>query len=321
MTTARTGFVFLLLTIAVWPPPSAPAAEPTSDVKVWPIFYRASDPVTSRARTEVFWPFYVRESTSRYTANQILSFRQRYPRQYPKQFYLLWPLIGVRAGHGHDAWLFPILWSGADAGGRERHHALFPLVYYGAKGKGRTLNILLLQHNQWDRSSRLHALWPLFWLFDNRPDGEVWCGALPLFWVARHQVDKPDRSSRANSGGVLLLNWWYRSKSESRGGDGTVRKNSDVSDGLLPVFCRWRSNREKTSPRANTSHHEDGCWVIPYWQSHDTSITTKSGAAPKRTAESRHVLFPFWWDWRGEKRGRIDSGCLLFPCWWRSAER
>ena len=320
MTTKDTRSVVFLLTIAVWLHPCSLVAGPASDIKVWPIFYRASDPVTSGTRTEALWPLYVRQSTSQYTANQILSFPQRYPTQYPNQFYVLWPLSGVRTGHGHGAWLFPFLWSGAEAGGRERHHALFPAFYYGHCGDGRTLNVALLQHNRWGDTSRLHALWPFLWLGTSRSGSDASYGLLPLFWFSRDKTDKPGRQSESSSGGVLLLNWWHRGEHKSTDKDGSTRRNTDASDGVFPVFYRSNSSHASISPEGTLTSSGDRCWIFPYWQSHDTSSTTKPGTAPKTTAKSRHVLFPFWWDWSRQKGNITDSGRLFFPLWWHSAK-
>ncbi|HSF92281.1 MAG TPA: hypothetical protein VLA51_08745, partial [Paracoccaceae bacterium] len=77
-----------------------------SDIKIWPFFYHATDPVTDISRTEVLWPFYVNEQTANYSVHQFLSLPQRYPTFYSHQFYLGWPLSGLRFGEGrYDVWL------------------------------------------------------------------------------------------------------------------------------------------------------------------------------------------------------------------------
>lgn len=284
------------------------------DIKVWPVFYQNTDPETHTARTEFLWPLYVRETTSAYTANQFLSFPQSFPEEYPHQFYFLWPLSGLRTGAGHDAWLFPLLWSGAEQGGSDHYFALFPAFYYGKDGKATTLNIALLQHNHWNAKGAGHYLFPLFW-----NSWESWgtsaersFGLLPLFWMNRSQNNDSKHQSRSRSGGALLLNWWSRRSATNSTGNG-ISISESASENLFPVFRRARSSTTSFISGAG-DHFRDSLWIIPYWQSHIT-ITNSH----ETVLESRHRFFPFYWDWN-ETRGRKgESGRALLPLWWHSA--
>jgi hypothetical protein len=235
-------------------------AKPASDVPAWPFFYYKNDPVTGNTETNLLWPVYVRHSNPDYTVNHILSIKQRYPTAYPNQFYFLWPLSGLRTGNGHDAWLFPILWSGSDDAGKERHFALFPAFYWGHDKDARTLNIAILQHNSWSRNAtrqdRLHALWPLFWYAaDHHEDSGAGTGSgssigvLPLFWQDTGKSDGKDSHSASNSGGVLLLNWWCRNRHSHTGPNGEKTTGSSASDNLFPLFRRSNSAYDTTSPQ------------------------------------------------------------------------
>lgn len=301
---------------------------PEGDIKVWPVFYHATDPVSSEARTEVLWPFYVRHHTDKFTANQILSFPQRYPSRYPSQFYLFWPFSGIRTGSGHDVWLFPSLWSGASADGRRTHLSLFPAFYYGRRNDRLSLNIGLLQHNSWSRNptrkNRFHALWPIAWSSTSSSNSRHHAsgGILPLFWLSHSEYHGPKNRTESRSGGVLLLNWWRRYKSESII-QGRPRTNvATASDGLFPLFYRFNSDNTSTAPGQDSVRHNGRLWLFPYWQSNDTRSTTDSGGiATATTAKSSQTLFPLWWKWSGEKNGTVDSGHLVLPIWWHSTER
>ncbi len=320
MARSARSLVHLLIAAALLHPCGS-TAGPASDIKVWPVFYRASDPVTQETRTEVLWPIYVRHRTDKYAANQILSFPQRYPSEYPSQFYLLWPLSGVRTGHGHDTWFFPFFWSGAKADGKRSHFALFPAFYYGRRDEKRTLNIALLQHNSWSktptRASRLHALWPILWADTSSSASSQSSsqGLLPLIWLSHHKSDRSGHRSESRSGGVLLLNWWSRYKY-----DVSTRKSARASDGLFPVFYRSNYDGTSVSERETSTDHSDAFWLFPYWQSHDASNITKTGAATKASAKSKHVFLPLWWAWSSETNKKAHAGHLLFPFWWRSSE-
>ena len=296
---------------------------PSSDIKAWPLFYYASDPVTSETRTDIFWPLYACQKTPAYTVNEILSFPQTYPTQYPSQFYLLWPLSGLRTGHGHDAWFFPFLWSGDD------HFALFPVFWYGTDyfsifplfyasgGAGdHTLNIAILQHNSWGANDRLHALWPLAWYYSHRTHG-TYTGLLPLFWHAANDNPESDgHKSSFNAGGVLLLNWWYRYHSKD-----PKRKEDKASDGIFPVFYRSCAAGNWDDSNHSGTSASDKFWLLPYWQSH--SRHTEKWHVPGRVenrAKTDHALFPVWWNWSRTEEATTDSGNLFFPFWWASAK-
>ncbi|MBI3985452.1 MAG: hypothetical protein HY343_00905 [Lentisphaerae bacterium] len=290
------------------------------DVKVWPLFYRNTDPESREVRTEVLWPLYVRQATPDYAANQFLSFPQRYPAQYPRQFYLFWPLTGLRAGHGHDAWLFPFLWSGEDRAGTNRHLALVPAFYYGRHGDARTLNLGILQHNRWDKHGHAHYLWPLFWGAVDRSEASSGSsyGALPLIWLSRHENKQGGIERQSRSGGVLLLNWWNRYQYKNVYSDYTTVQ---ASDGLFPFFYRFDSvhiwNRQVEKGRSTS----DRLWILPYWQSHESESATQGNVSVRSSEEAHHVLFPLYWNWMGGKSGTSHAGHLVFPFWWHSEER
>ncbi len=322
----------LLLAFALAAPAAMPARaaeggtdaqQPANNVPLWPVFDYKNDPVEGRTDASVLWPLYVRQRTPGYTANQFLSCPQRYPEQYPNQSYLLWPLSGLRTGHGHDAWLFPCIWSGRDADGIDNHFALFPAFYWSRHNGDRTLNIAILQHNTWDSDSRFHALWPLFWYGSDHfsTSDSSHFGLLPLIWTSNYRHKDRDDSSKSSSGGVLLVNWWERSQSQSKSGDGTTSSNTNASDGTFPVFSRSNSASSTTSPKGNSSSNSDSRWTAPYWQSHETSHTDNPGPGGYRdTAETHHLFFPLWWDWSGRRDAAGESGRLLFPIWWSSAK-
>ncbi|MFA5203288.1 MAG: hypothetical protein WC708_02690 [Lentisphaeria bacterium] len=300
---------FLFMAFCLFLVAAARAGESAAtDIKVWPFFYHASDPVTNETRTEVFWPLYVRESTPAYAANQLLSFPQNYPGQYPNQFYLFWPLSGLRTGDGHDAWLFPCLWSGTD------HFALFPAFYYGWNADSRSLNLALLQHNHWDDTERLHALWPLFWYWHDWSDStgntrdNLHSGLLPLFWLTTGTYEDGSTRSSSNSGGILLLNGWTRFQSQ-----GPSDLNTRSRDFLFPFFYHSTSAHKWSC----CARDDDTLWLLPYWQSHERFTNPVTAT---NTAAAWHVLAPLWWDWSSTEDASVDSGHLLFPFWWASAK-
>ena len=284
------------------------------DIKVWPLFYQSTDPETHTAWTEFLWPLYVRERTSDYAANQFLSFPQSFPAKYPSQFYFLWPFSGLRTGAGHDAWLFPFLWSGSEQGRNDHYFALFPAFYYGEDGDDHTLNIALLLHNHWDTDGVGHYLFPLFWNSRESRAGHDRrsFGLLPLFWMNSSQNNDIRYQSRSYSGGTLLLNWWSRRSATNSTGKG-IHISESASDNLFPVFRRTRSSTTSFISGAG-DHFRDSLWVIPYWQSHKT-ITN----GYETTSESRHRLFPFYWDWQETRGKKGESGRALLPLWWHSA--
>ncbi len=290
------------------------------DVRAWPLFYRNTDPESREVRTEVLWPIYVRQVGDGYAANQLLSFPQRYPTQYPEQFYVLWPLSGVRAGRGHDTWLFPFLWSGADASGSERHHALFPAFYYSREGDERTLNLALLQHNRWSPHRRAHYLWPLFWgsLSQYETSSSDSLGVLPLFWYNRDDSRHGGRTSQSRAGGALLVSWWTRHQSASTTPSGVT---ACASDGLFPVFYRYAYSNAWLSGAETHTCERDRLWLLPYGQNHRVNRTTRGAASGESSVRSQHILFPLYWDWRVAETRREEKGRLLFPLWWQSEER
>lgn len=289
------------------------------DIKAWPFVYQNTDPETQTFRAEYFWPFYVHESTSDYAAYQFLSFPQTFSRDYPHQFYFLWPLSGFRTGAGHDAWAFPFYWSGSEQGRNNHYLAVFPVFYYGQKRSETTLNLALLQHNHWDRNGSGHYLFPLFWksrYVQDRYRDESF-GLLPIIWMSQTQegrvvYQENSRQYNSRAGGLFLLNWWTRLNETNRAASGFSVVES-VSDNLFPVFSRGRSSRI-TLGSETARHSDDSLWVLPYWQSHKI----RNNRAGKEE-EARHRFFPFYWDWNETRNGRVDTGRVLFPLWWHSA--
>ncbi len=367
-------FAFFLLISAFCLPPAAAEdngcppedrrqntgdAKPASDVPAWPFFYYKHDPVTGHTETDVLWPVYVRHKTPDYTVNQILSVWQDYPAKYPNQFYFLWPLSGIRTGNGYDTWLFPVVWCKDDS------FVLFPVVWYydtdqfwlfplvryweTSPGRGNerehSLNIALLQHNFWSPYERQHALWPLFWYdTETRSDrSSRHFGILPLVWTAGNRHQYKGGSGDSSAGGVLLLNWWNRRHSNYTGSDGSTTTTRSASDMLFPLFHRSDCASDTTSPKGDSNSRERSLWLMPYWQSHDSYHNDNPGRYGHRdTTESRHVLFPLWWDcrsrqdaaseasrtlfplwwdWSGKNNEGTESGHLIFPLWWSSAKR
>jgi hypothetical protein len=284
------------------------------DIKVWPLFYQHSDTETRSRRTEVLWPLYVRESTPEYVANQFISFPQDYPEQYPHQFYLLWPFSGVRTGDGHDAWLFPFLWSKAEASGNDHHLALFPAFYYGEEGESTSLNLALLQHNHWGPNGSEHYLWPLFWKTTDHHNGQSGgsLGVLPLMWLNHRRTVSDSYRSSSHCGGLLLFNWWHRHSSTNLTGGVVTGARTDSSENLFPVYHRSSSSQMTDQPDRRRSS-EDALWLMPYWQSHDSG-TDPSGEFSK----SSHTLFPIYHDWHDTRQATVRSGRLVVPLWFHS---
>ncbi|RJP94840.1 MAG: tetratricopeptide repeat protein [Desulfobacteraceae bacterium] len=308
--------VFFLATSSLMFHPDFLLAATEGDVKVWPLFYYASDPVSQETRTEIIWPMYVRQQTSDYTASQLLSFSQDFPRQYPDQYYLFWPLGGVRAGNGHDAWLFPFLWSGAAADGDKWHHSLFPLFYFGKNKDVYSLNIAILQQNWWDTPGRFNTLFPLLWSGTDKTDthDQFTFGMLPLGWAYVDSVKTPEHSSQSHWGGLFLLHCWGRDQSVTNNEDGGREDETFASDGVFPVFYRKDDYRSS----AQDSDREKTFWLFPYYQSADISFSNKPGAGFKNKQALRHIFFPLWWDHSLEKDQTLDFYRLLFPLWWHS---
>ena len=287
------------------------------DIKAWPLFYQDTDPVTHTARTEIGWPLFVRETTPEYSATQFLSFPQTFPTHYPHQFYFLWPLSGVRAGNGHDTWLFPLLWSGSEKDRNDHYFALFPAFYYGEDGDETTFNLALLQHNHWDKNGSGHYLFPLFWNSRNTRDDyrDHSFGLLPLIWLNRNQSTGVTYRYRSHSGGALLLSWWGHRATTNTTTTGMTVSDS-ASANLFPLFHRGHSTATTSGILAPGRNADDSLWVIPYWQSHE-SWSNNTVVVSK----SRHRLFPLYWDWNDTKGQTVDAGTTLFPLWWHSAIR
>lgn len=280
------------------------------DIKVWPLFYQHTDPEARTRRTEVLWPLYVREAGHDYSANQFISFPQDYPEVYPHQFYVLWPFSGVRAGNGHDAWLFPFLWSRSESARNNHHFALFPAFYYGENGDATTLNIGLLQHNHWNQYGSAHYLWPLFWNSEwRRVDSSSRdVGLLPVFWMSRHQTDSPACLSGGRRGGALILGWWGRRSVTHRSGGVITRTWEESGETVFPVYRR--TVQRSADRRSSLDSAEDSLWVIPYHERHESG-TNPSGAY----AESSHTFLPIYHDWEKSHAAKRRSGKLVLPFW------
>lgn len=302
------------------------AAEPTSDVKIWPFFYHASDPVTSDTHTELLWPLCVCHQGPSYSAVQLLSFPQNFPTQYPHQFYLFWPFSGWRAGNGHDAWLFPFVWS------NERHFVLFPVVWYGNdyaalfpafyydSDRGHTLNLALIQHNHWSETERLHALWPFLWWRNEQSatHRSRSYGALPVLWTLSDAQTTAYGTSTNDFYNLFLVNWRYRSTHYNRQPDGTIQNTTRAHDGLFPLFYASAADRVTIRNNSPVTNHTDSFCLVPYWQEHRTNANPEATGAQSLTASAHHVLFPFWWAWNRQQRDTVTEGRLLFPFWWQS---
>ncbi len=302
-----------------------------SDVKIWPLFYHAADPVTDVNRTELLWPLYVRERSPEYTAHQLLSFPQRYPSGYPHQFYLGWPLSGLRIGpDGHDAWLFPFLWSGEDyftlfpLVWYGRHYcSLFPLFYYGHSGTDdhprRTLNLALFQHNSWSDQGRTHTLWPLVWY--RQYQGE-WSknrsiGVFPLFWNSQSASSNSTSRSASRSGHTLLLQGWRRHAVESS--EGRVSSSTNSANWLFPLYYRSRDQHQTLSNGKTELNAKASTQVaLSLRKSSSCSMVADDGKVTVISAESQRSVLPFWWAWDKQYHDTQSGGRMLFPFWWRS---
>jgi len=308
---------------------SAPAAG--SDIKIWPLFYHAADPVTDVSRTELLWPLYVGEQTPAYQAHQVLSFPQRYPDAYPYQCYAFWPLSGLRIGPGiHDAWLFPFLWSGEDHFALfpvlwfGRHYAsIFPLFYYGRSGAEahprRTLNLALLQHNTWSDTGRTHALWPLVWYrqYAYGSNERRSIGVFPLFWNRQSVYSNNVSRSTSRSGSTLLLQGGRQTTHESTGGI----SSTNSATWLFPFYYLSRDQQQHRSGGKTIRNVETTTQVALSLQKSSTSSeVSDEGKTTVISAESKRTVFPFWWRWHKQYRNAHGGGHLLFPFWWHSQQ-
>ena len=317
----------LALTLAILACLSCALPASALDVPCWPVVYYKQDPVSHETETSFGGFVYVRHRTPAYAATQLLSFHQEYPQEYPRQFYFAWPLSGVRTGNGHDAWLFPILWSGSSADRTERRFALFPAVYYGRQGNAHTLNIALLQHNTWDATSHAHYLFPLFWYDAERNGSHTAAGLLPLLWFSRSSSTNDWRDTRSEHTssyrGALLLSWWGRSRDHEFQRTGIVLDTTSVRAGVFPFFMHNRHVTATTGGQATDSReNESSLWIFPYWQSKDVEVNSNrvTGAVTPFRAEREHVVFPVYWAWDETHQGNQHIGRTLLPLWWRSAE-
>lgn len=296
------------------------------DVPCWPIVYHKQDSVSGETETSLGGFVYVRHRTARYAANQILSLPQRYPREYPRQFYVLWPLSGLRRGNGHDAWVFPVLWSGHSGDGRERRFSLFPAFYYGRKGDKHTLNLCILQHNTWSPKSHGHCLFPLFWYDADRDGPRTAFGLLPLVWVSRNASSNEWHGGRreytSSYGGALLLNWWGRYRSHGVEQSGKVTDTVSIHDGVFPVFSRADHRRTVLTGQTEEDTEDASLWIVPYWQSRSVSLASNrfSGVVTELRSDTRHGVIPLYWEWDVIRDRNQRTGHTVLPIWWRSAE-
>lgn len=314
------------------------AGAPDLTLKAWPLLYYAPDEVTKETRFEFLWPLYVRQITPDYTADQLLSFPQTFPVDYNRQFYLGWPLTGLRlAPEGHDAWLFPLLWSGS--GEDRRHFVLFPALFYLRHLNGGNLNLALLQHNHWTPHEQAHYLFPLAWTrWSSLPDEISYSHALlPLFRVTRDYTERTttDKAGVAQHSvsddrdSWLLLAGWGRDHAETRPANTT---RSDDYTALLPLYYH-NYGRSDDHARRETGEFQR-LWLLPWY--HSTSLKThlQRPAADDTAAtgvtegteeqgQSRNVLFPLFWERQefvsGAKPSTRHSQILLPLCAWMNA--
>ena len=283
------GVLLAAVLACAWGAPAVRAAD--TGVKAWPLVYYATDPLTQETRTELLWPFYVRESGAHSTATRILSIPWESPDDYASQYYLFWPLSGLRLDerHGADAWFFPVLWY------RTNHHlACFPAFYWSPGPDSRkAFNFLLLQHNSWKADgSRFHALWPLFFYDRDVPAKSLTTVLFPAFW---HENGPHGSFNQA-----ILATW-----SRSDWGEGKDRETG-AHHAFWPLYAQgWRQGP-----------HTSGSWLwaMPWYQSDWTYRTAPPAPAkPVETGEATRILFPFYWDWRDRGPDGESRTTCLFP--------
>ena len=243
------------------------ALSATADVRLWPFFYAKTDPVDHQNKLEIFWPLYSRDANERRTVHRILSFQREFPDQYPWQAYFLWPLTGLRLGNGHDAWLFPFLWSGND-GDHRNHNSLFPLWIYYRNRDYRTLNIAILNHNSWSKQHHSHYLFPLWWAKWAEYDHYKMYshGLFPLYSLYRNENNDPRRpefSAQQRRGNVTLAYWNQQSYKDKK------HRRDQVSYGIFPIAHQSQKDSLHWDEKTNTDYrtdHQTSLYFFPYKQ-------------------------------------------------------
>lgn len=306
---------------------AAAAGAGELSLKAWPFLYYAPDEVAGETRLEVLWPLYVREQTKAYTVDQVLSVPQNYPDDYERQVYFAWPLTGLRlAPEGHDAWLFPLAWSGSAPA--RRHLVLFPAFYYYRHLNGQTLNLGLLLHNHWEPGQHGHFLFPLAWSRWRDLPGESYAsnGLLPLCWFYR---EDDNRTTTGQDGSLQTTvrsarGWWLTLAGYGHERDETRPANITAEEafyGLLPLY--YQAQGRTSNPGRRESREFLRLWLFPWYhkRSLDTRVQTRTAGEDTvdestETVSRRDLLFPLFWDHHdavaGPKPTQRDSQGL-FP--------
>lgn len=278
-------------------------------LKAWPFLYYAPDEVSQETRFEFLWPLYVRHSTPQYAANQVLSFPQDYPTDYAHQYYFVWPVSGLRlAPTAHDAWLFPLVWSGHD--GNRRHAVIFPLLWFFQNANDTALNIGILCHNDWDAYGQGHYLFPLGWTsWGTYPDRtESSSALLPLFWVSRQHGKTWDNRDTW----LTLAGWGSDSSEESNGATA-----SSAYHALFPLF--WEHHYSTSRPSESRTSSGSSLWLLPHYRSEwQEAWQEKGGAAASRQGTFR-ATYPLQWDSRETTTGTnpvTEHWQGLLPLYW-----
>ena len=308
------------------------ALSAAADVRLWPFFYAKTDPVAHHNQLEVFWPLYSRDADEQRTVHRILSFQREFPDHYPWQVYFLWPITALRLGNGHDAWLFPFLWSGSD-GDYRNHNSVFPFWIYYRNDDYRTLNLAILNHNSWSKQHHSHYLFPLWWAkwshYSNTKSSSH--GLFPLYSLYRKDEnisDRPEYVFRDRRGNMTLAYWSRYAHQEQK-----LRRDR-ASFGVFPL-AHWSSNDflrwDKKKADDLLTNHQTSLYLFPYWQSTRLRQQLPLPPAPgqdytEMVGKLRHqehfrLLFPLYYD-KGKTTYAADFALSearrttwVFPYW------
>ncbi|HOG49344.1 MAG TPA: hypothetical protein PKY10_02000, partial [Lentisphaeria bacterium] len=303
-----------------------------ADVRLWPFFYAKTDPVAHHNQLEVFWPLYSRDADEQRTVHRILSFQREFPSHYPWQVYFLWPITALRLGNGHDAWLFPFLWSGSD-GDKRNHNSVFPFWIYYRNDDYRTLNLAILNHNSWSKQHHSHYLFPLWWAkwshYGNAKSSSH--GLFPLYSLYRKDKNdskRPEYVVRQRRGNATLA-YWSRYAFQNK-----MQRRDRASFGVFPIAHSSWSNSlrwDKKTADDLLTDRQTSLYLFPYWQSTRLRQQLPLPPAPgqdytemigkvRRQKHSRH-LFPLFYD-MGRTTYTADSALAgarrttwIFPYW------
>jgi hypothetical protein len=265
--------VLFLLALAL------PAA---ANVRLWPFFYSKTDVNTQQHQLELFWPLYSRVADDHCNVHRIFSFQRHWPTQYPWQAYVFWPMSGLRVGNGHDAWLFPLLWSGSDGQSRF-HNSVFPFWVYYRNSYSKTLNVALLNHNSWSKRHHSHYVLPFWWAKWSHYDysRSYSHGLFPLYSLYKRESSSPnghELESRRRRGNIALAYWQRRDNH----GRQAWNWNSYSSQGLFPLahfsadhWLNYHAKDEQDLIKKSHSRH----YLFPYW--HSSNLEQKLPQAPE----------------------------------------